>query len=89
MPFSLDAPVMIMLPHLITTISSNLSSMISIASNCLPAAATPAVRDQQDARKIGYEQNIIRLASSLSQLNQLIFFFPFRDESFHLEMMKQ
>ena len=78
LPLSFGAPVMTMLSHSITTISSNLS-MISIMSNCFPAAA---IRDQQDVRKIVLEQKGLRLASSLSQLNQLIFFSPFRIESY-------
>ena len=79
LPLSFGAPVMTMLSHSITTISSNLS-MISIMSNCFPAVA--AIRDQQDVRKIVLDQKGFRLASSLSQLNQLILFYPFMEESY-------
>ena len=88
LPLSLDAPVMTMLSHPITTISSNLS-MISIMINCFPATLAAAIRDQQDVRKIVQDQNSIRLASSLSQLNQLIFFSPLKEESYLSIMMKK
>ena len=80
LPLGLDTLVQFILQFMLSHPSL---IMISIKSNSFPAAATAATRDQQDVRKIVLEQKNFRLVSSLiNQLNQLIFFSLFMEESF-------